>query len=342
MDGLAVRCEGLSKAFGATLAVKDASFTVEEGQLLALLGPSGCGKTTALRLIAGFEAPETGTVEIKKRLVTGPKTFVSPEARRIGMVFQDYALFPHLNVRRNIAYGVPKSPRREELLDWLIELVGLTGLGLRWPHELSGGEQQRVALARALAPQPDVVLLDEPFSNLDTSLRVKIRSEVRRILREVGISAVFVTHDQDEALSLADSVAVMLDGWVVQVDTPEGLYAHPSSLAVAAFLGEANVLDGEAVDGTVQCELGPLPFTGTAQGRVKVLIRPEALRLYQVEEGICEVEEREYFGHDQVVLVRLPSGHLIRCRCGPDVSVNRGDRVDLHVNTPVAVYSDPS
>ena len=348
MSGPAVKCVGLSRAYGATPAVRSVSFSVEDTTMLALLGPSGCGKTTTLRLIGGFEEPDTGTVEIKGALVAGPSTFVPPEKRRVGMVFQDYALFPHLNIRQNIAYGMKDSKEDKELLEWLIELVGLVGLDSRWPHELSGGEQQRVALARALGPKPDVVLLDEPFSNLDTSLRMKVRSDVRRILRAVGVTVIFVTHDQEEALSLADTVAVMFDGQVMQVDTPENLYSHPTSLRVASFLGEANILDGEATNGLVQCELGRFPYNGVAdtplEGPVKVLIRPEALQLeLQNQDGpSAKVTDREYYGHDQMILAQLPSGQALRCRSGPEITVQEGDQVGLRVQPPVSVFARPN
>ena len=336
-----VRCTDISKAFGAIPVLRNVSFTVDEGSLLALLGPSGVGKTTTLRVIAGFESPDSGTVEIGGSIVTGPGTLVPPERRRVGMVFQDYALFPHLSVRRNIAYGLPKGADSSRRVQEIVDLVGLAGAESRLPHELSGGEQQRVALARALAPNPAVVLLDEPFSNLDASLRARVRSEVKRILREVGTSAIFVTHDQEEALSLADRIGVMLQGQVVQVDTPEALYARPSSPEVASFLGEANVLDGQASDGFVRCELGILPTAQKQEGRVMVVVRPEAVALSPAEPGAltAEVVEREFYGHDQMVVLRLPSGRLIRSRFGPDLIIQPGDLVEPRIQTPVGVFA---
>ncbi len=337
----AVRCTDLTKAFGPVYAVERVSFTVEQGSLLGLLGPSGVGKTTTLRLIAGFETPDAGTVEIGGRVVTSSSGVVPPEKRRVGMVFQDYALFPHLSVRQNIAYGIPKEAESNGRVQEVMELVGLTEVESSQPHELSGGEQQRVALARALAPNPAVVLLDEPFSNLDAALRAKVRSEVKRILQEVGASAIFVTHDQEEALSLADRVGVMLHGRVVQVDTPEGLYASPASLAVAMFLGEANILDGQAASGFVECELGRLPTLQKQDGMVKVMVRPETVMLGPLSPGALEAQvvEREFYGHDQMVVVRLPSGQLLRSRSGPDVVMQRGDLVQPHVESPVAVFA---
>ena len=219
--GRRVRCRGLTKIFGAVRAVDDMSLDVDPGEIVALLGPSGCGKTTFLRLIAGFERPDAGSVLLADEEVAGPGRFLPPERRRIGMVFQDYALFPHLSVADNVAFGLARRRRLSargahrdaaESVGRLLALVGLEGLGARLPHEISGGQQQRVALARALAPAPAVVLLDEPFSNLDATLRAEVRAEVRGILREAGATAVFVTHDQEEALSLADRVAVMRAG----------------------------------------------------------------------------------------------------------------------------------
>ncbi|MBC8075555.1 MAG: ABC transporter ATP-binding protein, partial [Chloroflexales bacterium] len=242
MTSGAVVCRGVHKQYGAVRAVVDVDLTLASGQLLALLGPSGCGKTTLLRLLAGFEPPDTGTISIGGRQVAGPNGLVPPEQRRVGMVFQDYALFPHLSLKENIAYGLPRSNGRDARVAELLALVGLESLGTRSPHQLSGGQQQRAALARALAPGPAVMLLDEPFSNLDASLRRTVRSEVRRILQAAGATVLFVTHDQEEALSLADQVAVMLEGRILQVGRPATIYERPTTREVAAFVGAANFL----------------------------------------------------------------------------------------------------
>jgi len=242
-----IQLTDISKRYGDVNAVDHISLAVAQGEILVLLGPSGCGKTTTLRLIAGLERPDSGEVLLNGAVVAG-KRWVEPENRHIGLVFQDYALFPHLSVEANVNFGLrgwsrgDKSTRVNKLLD----LVGLPNLGKRMPHELSGGQQQRVALARALAPKPDVILLDEPFSNLDAALRTQVRMEVRDILKETGTTAVFVTHDQEEALSLSDQVAVMFDGLIAQFGPPQQVYVHPSSPEVAAFVGEANFIPGEA------------------------------------------------------------------------------------------------
>ena len=342
MSTPAVECSGLTKRFNAVTAVQDVSIVVEEGSFLALVGPSGCGKTTTLRLIAGFEAPDAGTVVIRGTPASGPGVFVAAERRRVGMVFQDYALFPHLTIERNVAYGLAKGPHRNKRVQEMLELVGLSAVRSRHPHELSGGEQQRVALARALAPNPAIVLLDEPFSNLDAGLRARVRSDVKNILTATGTAAVLVTHDQEEALSLADRVGVMLEGRVHQVGTAEDIYAAPASLAVAAFVGEANMLQGESSNGTVATELGVLQTSGHASGRVKVLVRPEVIQLHPPDGTgpTFQVIDREFYGHDQVVRLRLPSGGVLRVRCGPDQAVEPGGFMAARVTSVVPVFPE--
>ncbi|MBI2907224.1 MAG: ABC transporter ATP-binding protein [Chloroflexi bacterium] len=342
MTDIAIRCAAVTKHFGCIKAVDRANLALPEGRILALLGPSGCGKTTMLRLVAGFEVPDAGVVEINGRLVAGNGCFVSPEKRRVGVVFQDCALFPHLDVLDNVAYGLAKSGDQGSRVTAILNLVGLKGLESRMPHELSGGQQQRVALARALVPHPDVVLLDEPFSNLDAALRVRLRSEVRRILKAAGATAIFVTHDQEEALSLADEVALMLRGQIMQVAEPEELYHRPSSKEVAAFVGEADFLPGEVSDGQVSCELGRFQSRTAASGEVDVMFRPENTQPILHPDGPCEVVLREFFGHDQLVTVRLPSGDRIRARVGPEADFAPGDRVRVRVRGDVTVFPAPS
>ena len=338
----AVRCVGLSKRYGGIAAVSDVTFDLPRGEILALLGPSGGGKTTTLRLIAGFEAPDSGTVEVEGVLMAGRGKLVPPDQRRVGMVFQDYALFPHMSVRDNVAFGLSHTKERERRVAEVLAMVGLSGLSNRMPHQLSGGQQQRVALARALAPRPAVVLLDEPFSNLDAALRDMVRSDVREILREARASAVFVTHDQDEAFGLADQVGIMLDSTVVQTGKPEDVYLNPATLAVAQFLGEHNILDGVADDGLVTCELGRLPLAAGASltGPVKVAVRPETLRLYP-ESGpsvTAEVVGREFRGIYKLVLVRLPSGIQLSAVMGLHIPVSVGDSIEVGVNSSVSAF----
>jgi iron(III) transport system ATP-binding protein len=318
----AIVLESVAKSFGATHAVREVSLEIEHGELMAVLGPSGCGKTTLLRLIAGFEAPDRGSVTVGEETVAGPGTLVPPEKRRVGMVFQDFALFPHLTVEANIGFGLSRRPReeREELTRRTLELVGLQHKTGRHPHELSGGERQRVALARALAPEPEVVLLDEPFSSLDATLRADLRREVELILRDAEATALLVTHDQEEALSLADRLAVMREGRIVQVGAPEEVYGRPASRWAAQFVGEVNVLAGVAREGEVETELGRFDLRAPATGTVHVAVRPEQLELTARHDGNAEVVAREFRGHDvlyrlrheggRTVLVQLPSLEL--------------------------------
>ncbi|NJN17511.1 MAG: ABC transporter ATP-binding protein [Oscillochloris sp.] len=330
---------GLSKRYGPIRAVVDAALMLEHSRVLALLGPSGCGKTTLLRLIAGFEVPDSGAIRIADRIVVDESgVSLPPEQRRIGMVFQDYALFPHLNVGQNIAYGLPRNSKRDARVAELLELVGLAGAEKRMPHQLSGGQQQRVALARALAPRPELMLLDEPFSNLDAGLRRSVRAEVQRILAAEGVAAVFVTHDQEEALSLADRVAVMLAGEVVQTASPREIYERPVSRAVAAFVGAANFVPAQAGGSTANSLLGPLPLIYPHKGRVDLLIRPEALRLSRDPAGPYRVIACNYFGADQLVSLDLGNGNSIQARTPAWATFNPGDAVQIAVHGAVMAY----
>jgi iron(III) transport system ATP-binding protein len=331
----AIDARGVDKRFGRTRAVDGATLKVPEAELVALLGPSGSGKTTLLRVIAGFEEPDAGRVAIAGRPVAGNGAWVEPEHRRIGMVFQDGALFPHLTVERNVAFG---ASRRERVAECL-ELVGLSGRAASYPHELSGGERQRVALARALAADPEVVLLDEPFASLDAGLRDALRAEVAGILRAAGTSALLVTHDQAEALSLAGTVAVMREGRVEQVGTPEEIYERPQSRWVAEFLGEADVIPGTASQGMVECELGRFGAAPELAGRVSVVIRPESVAIGSGPasghaEGV--VVARSFYGHDQLVHVELPSGLRLRSRRLGFPAWHPGDRVRIWIDGPVS------
>jgi len=337
---LAIDADGVEKAFGRTRAVAGATLRVGSGELVALLGPSGSGKTTLLRVIAGFETPDAGRVAIAGRPVAGDGVWVEPEHRRIGMVFQDGALFPHLSVAGNVGFGAARRERVDECL----ALVGLGGRARDYPHELSGGERQRVALARALAADPDVVLLDEPFAALDAGLRDSLRLQVTEILRTAGTSALLVTHDQAEALSLAGTVAGMRDGRIEQVGTPEEIYDRPSSRWLAEFLGDADVLPGTAHAGVVECELGRFGVPPELAGSVHVVIRPESLAIGsgrgREPQAEALVVGRSFYGHDQLVHLQLPSGLRLRSRRLGFPAWHPGDRVRIWVDGPVTAVSE--
>ena len=308
-----VFCQQLTKAFGNTTVVNDISFHINSGQILTLLGPSGCGKTTTLRLIAGFERLDTGRINIDGALVTDGRFHLPPEKRRVGMVFQDYAIFPHLNVAQNIAFGLSRQQHQAQRTETMLAMVGLHDLGDQMPHELSGGQQQRVALARALAPDPAILLLDEPFSNLDTSLRAQVRAEVKRLLRQNGATAVFVTHDQEEALFLGDQVAVMNQGRLEQIAPPEVVFHQPQTRFVAEFMGQTDFVPGEVAANGVATALGtlsqvlPLP-SGT---EIEVALRPDDVRLRADESGNGRILDRQFIGIAYVYAVQMNDGSQV-------------------------------
>jgi iron(III) transport system ATP-binding protein len=321
---------------------------VPSGSLTALLGPSGCGKTTLLRLIAGFDDPDSGSITVGDRVVAGPGRSVAARRRGIGFVPQEGGLFPHLSVAANISFGLPRRQRRDG--GRVRELLGLVGLDAelagRAPHQLSGGQQQRVALARALAPEPSLVLLDEPFSSLDAGLRDETRLAVASALAATGATAVLVTHDQAEALSIADQVAVLRGGRLVQLTDPRTLYRRPTDLDVAAFVGEAVVLDADVRAGVAHCVLGELPAEwagpGTAppDGPARVLLRPEQLRLVDPVPGapVARVRRVDFYGHDSRVWLELPDGGTVSARLeGVDVPAS-GDDVSISVRGVARVF----
>ncbi len=333
---------GVAKSYGETPAVADLSLEVGDGEVFCLLGPSGCGKSTTLRLIAGLEAPDAGSIEIGGTPVAGGGTWLPPEERKVGIVFQDYALFPHMRVRENVAFGLRGWSRRDarRRVDEVLELVGLYGMEERYPHELSSGQQQRVAIARALAPEPEVLLLDEPFSNLDLDLRRRIRQDIRRILREAGITAIFVTHDQEEAFYIADRLGVMRRGRLWQVGTPEEVFHTPATPFVARFVGTADFLRGVVRDGRVRTALGEFEVHGEFPegAEVEVMVRPEYIEIEAEGAAEAVVVERTFLGGHYLYTLRLLSGERVRCLQHHDVTLEAGTRVRLRLrasHTPV-------
>ena len=339
-DDAVLELDGLRKSYGTETVVEGLSLSVREGEILTLLGPSGCGKTTTLRLIAGLERPDGGAVRLNSEPMSG-SSFVAPEDRGVGVVFQEFALFPHLTARENVAFGLKDRPDSEveSRVDDLLELVDLAGQGDSYPDQLSGGQQQRVALARSLAPEPDILLLDEPFSNLDVDLRVEMREEVRKIIKRTGVTAVSVTHDQEEALSISDRVAVMNDGRIEQVGDPETVFQHPESRFVAAFLGYASFVPGYVSGDAVETDLGTVPreqIHGLAREydhtRIDLLVRPDdvsARPVADAAEGCGRVVGRRYLGPTFLYQIELDTGESIQCMHNHDETIPESGSVDL-------------
>lgn len=339
----ALQLHSVSKKFGGHAVLKGLNLDVATHEFIAVLGSSGSGKTTLLRLITGFDSPDTGEVFIGGRQVAGGQKFVPAEQRRVGFVPQDAALFPHLSVAENISFGLKdlSKPERSVRVAELLKLVDLIGFEERMPHELSGGQRHRVALARALAPNPDLILLDEPFSALDAELRGRLRDDVRQVLRTTGTTAILVTHDQEEALSMADRVAVLRDGEFAQVGNPREIYQAPADIEMATFLGDSVVIDGVVTDGKITTALGSLtPLNKVVEGaRGRVAIRPESFYLQPDAKGTGEVVGRQFFGHDALVEVKLP-GALIRARANGPFAPEIGMRVTVWVRGSVNFYAN--
>lgn len=321
-----LKLDALTKQFAGqpSPAVDQVSLALNQGDLLGLLGPSGCGKTTLLRLIAGFERPQNGTIELADQPICGDRYWVPPERRDVGVVFQDYALFPHLCVHDNVAFGLKTQARRGKLATQQIReaaaraiaLVGLQGFEKRYPHELSGGQQQRVALARAIAPQPSLILLDEPFSNLDVQVRLYLRQEVRDILKGVGASGVFVTHDQEEALSISDRLAVMRAGRIEQFGTPEEIYRQPSSRFVAGFVTQANFVRAERDGAFWKTILGAFPADGVGPASAigELMVRQEELKIKADAGGSLVVRDRQFLGREYRYTLTATTGETLYAR----------------------------
>lgn len=332
-----VKCVEITKTYNDIVAVNRVSFMLYPGEILSVLGPSGCGKTTLLRMLAGFENLDHGKLFIQNELVGSNTKHLPPERRQLGMVFQEYSLFPHLTVRQNIGFGLNKlsdSDRTGRIME-ILDLVRLTGAENRYPHELSGGQQQRVALARTLAPKPLTVLLDEPFSNVDASMRKEMSLEIEQILRENQITTVLVTHDREEAFSIADRIAVMSKGEIEQIDRPEELYKEPSTRFVASMIGISNFLEGKVGDnGQVLTELGKLRFQ-TQYDEIKVgstvdlLVHPDDFRAIADPNGKFTITNREFRSEDILLTIELPSGKTISCSQRHDSTLAAQTKITL-------------
>jgi iron(III) transport system ATP-binding protein len=344
MTGLTI--ENLHKSYPGTPVLRGVDLQIKSGALTAILGASGSGKTTLLRVITGFESAELGRVTVDDTVVDDGHHRVKPEQRHIGLVPQDGALFPHLTVRGNVAFPLPRRERRGPRPEEMLELVGLGGLGGRYPHQLSGGQQQRVALARALASQPSLILLDEPFSSLDAGLRATVRTEVLAVLRATGTTTVLVTHDQGEALSAADHVAVLRDGQIIQADTPHQLYQCPADPETATFVGTANLLtgtwDGTRVTTALGCHHIQAGQQAPAPGQVTVLIRPEQITVTPpgTETIGGRVTSTHYFGHDSLIAVRPDAHHReLHVRISHSNLLEPGEIVSLAVTGSVTAWA---
>ncbi|MDH4083916.1 MAG: ABC transporter ATP-binding protein [Nitrospira sp.] len=317
-------------------AIQNISFSIREGEILCLLGPSGCGKTTILRAIAGFEPVRSGQIFLSDRLVSSASRTVPTEERRVGMVFQEYALFPHLRVADNIAFGLHQLSRAERTsrVQDMLQLTGLEGLERRYPHELSGGQQQRVALSRALVQNPVLLLLDEPFSNLDPDMASRMRQDLHALLRRTKTTTILVTHDHDEAFAMADRIAVLNRGEIEQLDSPELIYHLPATRFVADFVGQADFITGQIQQGVVQTELGAFPNTidGVEEAHVVVMIRPDDIHLIPNKSAEPRIVARQFRGSENLYTVQLPSGQVVHSSESSTSVYHEGTAVELRVS----------
>jgi|TARA_B100001996_G_scaffold305432_1_gene246508 iron(III) transport system ATP-binding protein len=329
-DNLIIRARSLEKSYGDETVLTDFNLDVWKGSIFGILGVSGSGKTTALRLLAGFENPDSGIIEMYDKIVYDEETNIPPEERNIGMVFQDYALFPHLNVEKNIGFGLTSKDINKGRLEEVLEMCNLKKYRNKFPQDISGGQQQRVALARALAPKPDVVLLDEPFTSLDAHMARDLRDEVVSLLRETETTAILVTHDQEEALSVCDIVSVLEEGKVMQSATPQEIYLNPVSQNVANSVGDPNILKGFSRNGRVETALGT--FVSAYEGALDVSIRPECIELSLDSKGAYVVKECIFYGHDQVVSFENSAGQIFRSRSLPSTIFESGDKISIEIS----------
>lgn len=337
-DKMILDLKNVSKIYDDREAVKNLSFTIQKGETFVILGPSGCGKTTTLRLIAGFENPDNGKIIIDKKIVASNRLFIPPEKRNVGMVFQEYALFPNLNVRENIGFGLNRinKTQKEKRIEKMLKFVGLKELAERFPYQLSGGQQQRVALARALAPNPVVILLDEPFSNLDADMRIQMRKETQNILKKTQTTVIMVTHDQEEAFAMADRVAVMNKGLIEQIDSPKNIYHFPTTRFVADFVGQADFINGVVDKMKIVTEIGIFSNnTALAQDTtVDLMIRPDDIDFESDDKSDVVIEDFEFKGSEVLYSLRLRSGKIIHSSKPSNLLLKHGTQVRVKVTHP--------
>jgi len=326
---LIIRARNIQKSYGEETVLTNFNIDIWKGGIFGILGMSGSGKTTALRLIAGFDRPDEGRIEMSNKILVDERNWIPPEERNIGMVFQDYALFPHLTVEKNISFGLTKDEINTGRIEEVLDLCSLKKYRDKFPQEVSGGQQQRVALARAIAPNPEIILLDEPFTSLDAYMARDLREEVIALLRTTETTAVLVTHDQEEALSVCDIVSVLEDGEIIQSATPQEIYLNPVSQNVANSVGDPNILSGVSRDGRVTTKLGT--FVCAFDGRLNVSIRPECILLELDSRGMYQVKDCIFYGHDQIVTFENKDGDIFRSRMGPTTIYEAGDKVNIEI-----------
>ena len=330
-----LHCQNISKTFGSVVAISELDLSINPGEIISILGPSGCGKTTLLRLIAGLDAPDEGSITLNNRILVDGTTWVPPHKRGVGMVFQEFALFPHKTVKENIEFGLSElnSYQKSTRVKDALNLTRITELENRFPNELSGGQQQRVALARTLATQPYLLLMDEPFSNLDSGLRSLVREEVKAILRETDTATIFVTHDREEAFSISDQVAIMLEGTVHQIDPPDKIYFWPNTKDVAVLSGGCDFIKGKIENNFAITSIGQLPIRVIGEYpdgiEVEIAIRPNDLTMTPNPNGSSRVIRKEFRGDDTLFWVESPSGEIICCKHKIHTTLFAGLRVDL-------------
>tara|TARA_Y100001970_G_C14257561_1_gene876617 strand:- start:325 stop:1395 length:1071 start_codon:yes stop_codon:yes gene_type:complete len=336
-DNSHLRLKNISFSYDKAILDK-ISLSVDKGDILSIVGPSGSGKTTLLKLIAGLERPKNGNIYMNGETISSKNMFVNIENRKIGMVFQQAMLFPHLTIADNVKFGIKKRKFSDERVAEVLDLVELSHMKKRHPHTLSGGEAQRIALARALAPKPEILLLDEPFANIDASLRTALRTDLRKILDKISLTTIFVTHDQEEAFVFGDKICIMNNGQILQFDTPTNIYRQPNSTWIAGFLGQANLITGQAKNKIASTVIGEIPLSKKETGSVKVMIRPENLDLLAY--GSWQIQHIEYYGHDTMYTLENELKQSIRVRALQEPTYKIGSKVGIvYTGPPTVVFT---